>query len=348
MSTRFRTDAPSFSNYEQQRHLSPTDAPDVQPKAHFLVPVPAPIVHTASGLSKFNPLPNILCYDDFDRGTCGWLDLMPNFTQPGFTARRSIIEKTRWGAVMLSSASYGWAGTHGSMDGGIYSLKLATRPCANRYEQPPAPGGMSHAIKRMSMHRPPGLVQFEMWYAYTPEQDRIGLGEKDIRAFGAFFDIQDDSHRYFAGVRYVNSVNGQLTRRWQYAQSADVSDEEWAYGTSGDWCRRGVDPQWYGQRYADGSTDGFRYVPDGQQQLCYNESDDKINWLYLRLLFDIGSRQYVEMQSGNRTFDLRGISPTLVAPYQNIRGLLNPCIWIETDTDRRVFLYVDSAVVSCS
>jgi hypothetical protein len=298
-----------------------------------------------TGLDKFNPLPRILAYDDFDRGFCGWVDLTPNFTLENFDSRESIIEKKHFGPIMLSTASFGLVGTHGSMDG-IYSLKLCTRPEANRYEEPPAPGSMSHAIKRLSVDKARGPVQFEMWYAYTPEMDRWGLSEKDIRAFGVLFDVQDDDHRYFTAVRYVNAVNGEMKQHWQVARTADVTDEEWAYGTSGDWCKRGVDPLWYGRRYPDGSTDGFDFIPGAHQQLCYNESDDKINWLYFRLVIDLEKREYVELQSGEDTWDLRGMQPGFVNPYARIRGLLNPLIWVETDTNRRVFLYVDSVVIS--
>src|SRR5690606_8364118 len=108
-------------------------------------------------------------------------------------------------------------------------------------------------------------LQFEMWYAYTTEQDRSGLSEKDIRAFGLCFDMQDAKARNFVGIRYVNSVNGNLKKEWQYMQAGDVTDEEWAYGTRGDWCKRGVDPLWYGRRFEDGSTDGFRFIPDSRQ-----------------------------------------------------------------------------------
>lgn len=297
------------------------------------------------GLSKFRPLKHILCYDDFDRGLCGWVNLMPNYTLDDFGVRDSIVEKTQWGPIMLSSATFRFPGTHGSMDG-IYSLKLATRPVAGKYEDPPAPGSLSHAIKRLTTHRKPGLLQFEMWYAYTPEQDRWGLSEKDIRAFGLCFDMQDDQARNFVGVRYVNAVNGEMKKEWQYMQAADVSDEEWAYGTNGDWCKKGVDPLWYGKRYADGSSDGFKFIPDSRQELCYNESDDKINWIYVRMLYDMDKKEYVELQSRDRVFDLRGIAPTHVPPYARIEGLLNPVIWIETDTNRSVFLFADSIVIS--
>jgi len=296
-------------------------------------------------LDKFQPLKHILCYDDFDRGLCGWTNLMPNYTLDNFGVRNSVVEKTQWGPIMLSTATFRFPGTHGSMDG-LYSLKLATRPVANRYEGPPAPGSMSHAIKRLTTHRAPDRLQLEMWYAYTTEQDRSGLSENDIRAFGVSFDMQDAQARNFVGVRYVNSVNGTLKKEWQVMQAGEVSDAEWAYGTDGDWCKRGVDPMWYGRRHADGTADGYRFIPDSRQELCYNESDDKINWLYLRLTYDLRNRRYVELQSRDRVFDLSGFAPTDVPPYARIEGLLNPVIWVENDSDRRVFLFVDSVVIS--
>jgi hypothetical protein len=299
-----------------------------------------------AGLSKYQPLKRIICYDDFDKGLNGWMDLHPNYVGKDFnTLRYSHVDKTQWGPLMLSSASFRLAGTHGSMDG-TYSLKLSTRPVANTYTEAPAPGSLSHGIKRLTTHLPKGLRQYEMWYAYTPEQDRQGLSEQAMRAFGVFFDIQDDDYRYFIGARYVNAVNGEMVRRWQIFQAKDVTDVEWAYGVENDWCKMGIDAMWYGKRYADGSTDGFEWVPDGYQDLCYNESDDKINWSYLRLLIDTEKREYVELQSGSKVFDLRGTKPTLTAPYARIKGLFNPSMWVENDTDRRVFFYADSVVIS--
>lgn len=297
-------------------------------------------------LGKYQPLETVLTYDDFDRGACGWTDLTPNFTLENFNARTSIIDKAKWGPPMLSTATFSYVGTHGSMDG-LYSLKLATKPVAARYEAVPLPGSMAHAIKRVSKHRPINRLQFEMWYAYTPEQDRTGLSEQSIRAFGAFFDYQDTVARSHIGVKYLNSVNGELKQRWQVFQAAEgLTDKDWGYGSDIEWARTGVDAMWYGRRYPDGRADGFAEVPDGRQQLCYNEADDKINWLYLRFLVDMRERAYVELQSGDRTFDLRGLAPTRVERYARIDGLVNPSVWVETDTDRRVFLYVDSVLVS--
>ena len=308
-------------------------------------PYASPVGTRPVGLEKFSPLKHILTYDDFDHGTCGWLDLKPNHTQKDFRPLASIIDKTRWGPSMLSTASFGYAGTHGSMDG-IYSLKLTTHPAAARYEEPPIAGSLGAAIKRMSFHRPKGQWQFETWFAYTPEQDRIGLGENAIRALGFVIDIQDDEYRYQPGFRYVNSVNGQLRQQWQILQPKKVTDREWGFGSEIEWAKWGLDAFWYGKRHPDGECDGYHFLPNGKQQLCYNETDDKINWLYFRMLIDTNKREYVEMQACDKVYDLRGTKIALCAPYDRIRGLVNPLCWIEADTNRRVFQYLDSVVVS--
>ncbi len=297
-----------------------------------------------TGLSRFSPLKTILCFDDFDRGANGWVDLTPNFRFENFQALKGPVELTRWGPTMLSTASFSRVGTHGSMEG-IYSLKLTTRPVAAPFAERPAAGSMGQALKRLTKHIDARRLQFEMWYTYKPEQDRPGFSEKDIRAFGFLWDLQDEEYRFMPALRYVNSINGKLKQCWYYSRALDVMEEQWEYGQKG-WHKVGIDPQWYGRRYLDGHTDGFQEVAGGFQQMCYNESDDKINWLYFRLLFDLKKRQYVELQSGKQTFDLRGLQPTLAERYANIGELLNASVWIETDTDRRAFLFVDSTVIS--
>ncbi len=52
------------------------------------------------------------------------------------------------------------------------------------------------------------------------------------------------------------------------------------------------------------------------------------------------------MQAQDRIFDMRGIPVYAIPTYARIEGLLNPLIWVENDADWRVFLYVDSIVIS--
>jgi hypothetical protein len=210
-----------------------------------------------------------------------------------------------------------------------------------------APGSMGIAIKRLSNFDDPEKIQMEAWYAYTPQQDRVGLGEEDIRAFGFFFDLQDTEHRYMCGVRYVNSVNGKMVKKWQYWRvSEGVTGKDWHFGMDNGWQQPGIDSQWYGRRYADGSADGFQWIPDGEQDLLYNETPDKINWLYFRFTFDYRHRKYIEMQSVNRVFNLRGFEPTMSPRYKRINNLVNPVFFVETDANRSVNLFLDSVVYS--
>jgi len=297
-------------------------------------------------LSRFNPLDRVIAYDDFDRGFNGWMDLTPNYVYEGYESFPSVVDLSSWAPLMLSSAPMRFAASHGSMEG-TYSLKLTTAPKAAPSTQPPAAGSMGVAVKRLSRFGDPRLIQIETWYAYTPTQDREGHGEEDIRAFGFYFDIQDSEHRYMPGVRYVNSLDGQLVKRWQYWKlSEGVTPEQWSFGVENAWCQPGVDNLWYGQRYEDGSADGYQWVPGGEQELLYNESPDKINWLYLRLTVDVEAREYVELQSMDQVFDLRGISPTLAPKYKSIDNLINPIFYVETDTDRSVNFFLDSVVYS--
>jgi hypothetical protein len=304
-----------------------------------------PTIALPAQLSRFQPLPRILCVDDFDHGLNGWIDLHTNHVEPGFNARRSVFDKTRVPPLSLSTASFGWAGTHGSVDG-LYSLKVATRPVANRYEAMPAPGSVACAIKRLTLLPGVSQYQYEAWFSYTAEQDRPGVGEQDVRAIFFIIDIQDHEYRYMPCLRYVNSVNGRLVKCWQYAKSTAAGDQDWTYGAGAEWARNGVDPQWYGRRFPDGSTAGFQWVPDGAQELCYNESDDKLNWIHFRMVIDPVRREYVEMECQGVKFDLRSLQPTLVPKYAGITGLLNPFLGIENDAARRSCLYVDSFCLS--
>lgn len=304
------------------------------------------VVAVERQLERYNPLGRVMAFDDFDRGFCGWMDLTPNFVYDDYESFDSVVDLTSWAPTMLSSASMRFAASHGSMDG-TYSLKLSTAPVAAPHTEPPANGSMGVAVKRLSRFGDPSTIQIETWYAYTPSQDRVGLGEEDIRAFGFYFDIQDSEFRYMPGVRYVNSLGGKLVKRWQYWQvSEGISPAQWSFGVDNAWCQPGIDNLWYGRRYEDGSADGYQWVPDGEQDLLYNESPDKINWLYFRLTVDVAKREYVELQSMDRVFDLRGIRPTLVPRYRAIDNLINPIFYVETDTDRSVHLYLDSVLYS--
>ena len=82
-------------------------------------------------LSRFDPLPRIISFDEFSRGHCGWSQLVGNYENdldtmlPGYAQHSS---------AMLSTLSHWDAGSHGGMDSS-YALKIATRPHARRAER---------------------------------------------------------------------------------------------------------------------------------------------------------------------------------------------------------------------
>ncbi|ANY06003.1 DUF6772 family protein [Pseudonocardia sp. HH130630-07] len=300
---------------------------------------------TAAGF--YDPLPRVLTADDFDDGMNGWLDLRPNFVAPDFREHSDDIDLIHWGPTMLSSATFAFGGTHGSANG-TYSLKISSRAAAAPADQPPAPGSMGLAIKRLSVPPRVRRLRIETLFAYKVEQDRPGLGVNDLRAFGMFVDLQDSEHRYMPGVRYVNAVGGEPVRRWQFYSPTDADDREWSYGADG-WHKAGIDPQWFGARRADGSTAATTWFPDGGQRLIYNESDDKLNWTPLSLTVDLATRRYEEFRVGSRILRFPdGAHPTLAPAYDDIEGLLNPVFFVEADTDRRVSLFLDSVVISAA
>ncbi|HIY66205.1 MAG TPA: hypothetical protein H9830_08010, partial [Candidatus Agrococcus pullicola] len=144
------------------------------------------VVTVDTQLERFNPLGRIITFDDFDRGFNGWMDLTPNFVYDDYESFESEVDLTSWAPSMLSSASMRFAASHGSM-AGTYSLKLTTAPTAAPHTEPPADGSMGVVVKRLSRFGDPNKIQIETWYSYTPEQDRVGHGEEDIRAFGFYF-----------------------------------------------------------------------------------------------------------------------------------------------------------------
>ena len=49
----------------------------------------------------------------------------------------------------------------------------------------------------------------------------------------------------------------------------------------------------------------------------------------------------------DRIFDLEGVSPMRIPAMANLWCMLNTVFFVETDLDKRAFLYLDSVVLSC-
>ncbi len=295
-------------------------------------------------LGKYNPLSRILYFDDFDEGMNGWCELVGNHTGD-LDQIRPIAKDFR--PPQLSSCTFFDIGTHGSVDG-TYSLKLATRPQRNH---------LAIAIKRMT-YAARGLVQFETYVTFKSEL--IPLGERALqsedgprwdgnvapsaRHFGEFtfsndICVGETGPRCHGVVRYRNAdPAGNLVQKWVYPTSVEPTTKMDRLGLVASDTR----PDFFAVSPAD-----WREIPGGRQPLCFNETASKVNWHYVRWLFDLESLRTLEFQCNDLCMDMRDVAvPTHDEEYRGIPNLLNLYVAVRTHVNVRNFLYLDSALVS--
>ncbi len=83
-----------------------------------------------------------------------------------------------------------------------------------------------------------------------------------------------------------------------------------------------------------------------QQKLCYNEIPTKVNWHYVRFDFDLATMQATDFQCNDRVFDLSTFDSIRIPAMRNLWCMLNLGFFVETDTDKRAFVYLDSVCLS--
>lgn len=275
-------------------------------------------------LSRFNPLRRIISFNDFDQSLHGWTGLIGNYED----SLDSLLPAYRdLRPPMLSNLSMWDTGTAGSMNG-TYALKLATRPQA---------GAMAVAVKRLTFRRL-GPIRLEAYFSFKPEATELRLSESDVRAVGVLFDLQDVDRpagapqRVMPHIRYLNALDDAFVGRWQYKKERVTLHNIGGSGKT--------------QSHFHLAPEGWLDLPDGDQLLCYNEIATKMNWHYLRLDFDLAAMTYLRFQCNDRVFDLAGVEPMRMPAMANLWCMLNLAFWVETDRDKRAFLYLDSALLS--
>lgn len=287
-------------------------------------------------LSRYDPLPRILFFDDFDDGANGWCELIGNH-DGDLDAVRPVVGDMR--PPQISSVSFWDIGTHGSVDG-TYALKLATRPRANH---------MALAIKRLTFVKP-GRVQFETYFAIKSEAwigERPGRHTYDGNIDPSVFDfgdfcigndvcVREKGLRFHCALRYANTDrSGALVRKWQYKTSLQTTTKMGIAGSPA------------ATDYHVAHPDDWVDIPDGQQNLCYNEIPTKINWHYLRYVFDTAEGRNVLLQVNDKLMDLSAIPvPHYDHGYWGLEKLMNFSIDVHTHRDVRNFLFLDSCLVS--
>lgn len=285
------------------------------------------LLRSDPGLSRFDPLSRVIVYDDFDRGLQGWTSLIGNY-EGSLDAILPPYRDLR--GPMLSNLSMWDTGSDGSMNGS-YALKLATRP---------TPGALAVAIKRLTF-RHLGPIRLEAYFTFKPEASALELSETDVRAVGVLFDLQDvdrkqaQPQRIMPHIRYLNALNGEFVGQWQFKKERVTLHDIGGSGKT--------------RSHFHLAPEGWENLPDGDQRLCYNEIATKQNWYYLRLDFDLATMSYLRFQCNDRVFDLAnlpGVEPMRMPAMANLWCMLNTAFFVESDTTKRAFLYLDSVVLS--
>ncbi len=277
-------------------------------------------------LSRFDPLDRILLYDDFDDGLQGWISLIGNYER---TLDSILPDFQDLRPPMLSNLTAWDTGTAGSFSG-TYAMKLATRA---------KEGSLSVGLKRFTF-RHAGPIRVEAYFTFKPEANELLLSETDVRAVGFLIDLQvgdrtqGEQLRVMPHLRYLNALHGEPVGRWQFKQQRTPMH---AIGDSGKTVS-----------HFHLSTAGWEDIPGADQLLCYNEIATKQNWHYLRVDFDLESMSYLGLQCNDRVHDVSSVRPMTMPAMANLWCMVNPLFWVETDTDKRAFLYVDSVVISAA
>ncbi|MFJ5367782.1 DUF6772 family protein [Bosea sp. CER48] len=274
-------------------------------------------------LSRFDPLPRIICLDDFDRGMCGWTQLVGNYED---TLDAMLPGYAQHSHAMLSTLPNWDFGSHGGVDGS-YALKIATRP---------KKGAQNVAIKRLTF-RKAGPIRLEAYFTFKPEATELALSETDIRSFGFLYDLQigDTSgpgDRVMPHLRFLNAQDGQHIQKWQFKRRTTPIKP---IGTAGKTIT-----------HYHLSPDDWEDLPGGEQRLCYNEIPTKVNWHYLRFDFDLAAMQATRFQVNDRVFAMDGFDCIRIPAMKNLWCMLNLAFFAETDTDKRAFTYLDSVCLS--
>jgi hypothetical protein len=274
-------------------------------------------------LSRFDPLSRIICLDDFDKGFCGWTQLVGNYEGSLDTMLPGYAQHSQ---AMLSTLPTWDFGSHGSADGS-YALKIASKP---------RKGAQNVSIKRLTF-RKRGPIRLEFYFCFKPEANEMRLSETDVRSFGFLYDLQsgdsdDDSWRIMPHLRFLNAIDGEHVQKWQFKRRTKPF---LALGSENKTAT-----------HYHLSPEDWEDLPGGHQKLCYNEIPTKVNWHYARFDFDLETMKATSFRCNDRVFDLENFGSIRIPAMRNLWCMLNLAFFVETDTDKRASLYLDSVCLS--
>lgn len=273
----------------------------------------------------------------------GWAELLGNYDGNGDLD--TVDDHMRdFRPAQISGLNFFDIGSHGGMTGN-YALKLATRPY---------PGHTAVAIRRLTMAKK-GRVQLETYFTYKAEANlgdddanntvgdlewdaNIHPSEADFGSITLGTDMCNDGHRYHCVVRYENTdLDQKMTRVWKVPTIPEPTPREHFEGK--------YDLKYGADFYAPEPDQWLTFA--GPQELCFNEVPTKVNWHYLRWVFDTDERRNIEIQLNDQTLDMRDLPvPAYEDSYDSLETLLNFSFGVRTHSGRRNFLFLDSVLIS--
>jgi hypothetical protein len=269
-------------------------------------------------LSRFDPMRRIIFFDDFDEGLGGWTALIGNYEN----SLDAVLPPYRdHRPPQLSNLTMWETGTAGSFDG-TYAMKIATRA---------KKGHQAVALKRITF-RKACPIRMETYFTYKPEAVEMLLSDQDIRSIGFLYDLQNDRERVMPHMRYLINLDGKAQQKWQFKKDAVPFQKIGGTGKT--------------VSHYHLSPEGWLDIPGGSQRMCYNEIATKMNWHYLRVDFDLASMKYLDIQCNDHQFDVKGLDSIHIPAMRNLWSMLNIIFFVEADTNKRAFLYLDSVVLS--
>ena len=71
-----------------------------------------------------------------------------------------------------------------------------------------------------------------------------------------------------------------------------------------------------------------------------------MNWHYLRVNVDLAERRFLGFQCNDLVYAGEPLKHISIPAMPNLNCMLNTAFWVETNRDKRAFLYVDSVLLS--
>ena len=139
-------------------------------------------------------------------------------------------------------------------------------------------------------------------------------------------------YRWMPHLRYLNAQGDEMINRWQMKGATRAFSK---IGDSGETVS-----------HFHLGPEHWEFIDAPAQTLAYNEIATKMNWHYLKINVDLAERRFHSFQCNDLVYEGEPLKHISIPAMPNLNCMLNTAFWVETNRDKRAFLYVDSALLS--